>query len=211
MRVQMLGLCRFSYVGLRGYQVEHDSYQERRAHLYDPDRLARRWFWFSEVALPAWRAQTDPDFTFLILVGDSLPDAYLDRLRALVADFPQARIVARPPGPHRQVCQEVINAARDMNTPCLEFPHDDDDAVAVLDRTSAGLVRRATIPVGDSPHGLALVPVPGGRPRVFVALAGEDGVSEVIRGLMSDFELNLRLAGGVKPSDIDASWLVPAP
>ena len=42
MRVQMLGLCRFSYVGLRGYQVEHDSYQERRAHLYDPDRLARR-------------------------------------------------------------------------------------------------------------------------------------------------------------------------
>jgi len=55
----------------------------------------------------------------------------------------------------------------------------DDDAVAVLDRTSAGLVRRATIPVGDSPHGLALVPVPGGRPRVFVALAGEDAVAEL--------------------------------
>ncbi len=41
MRVQMLGLCRFSYLGLRGYQVEHDSIAARRAYLYDPDRLAR--------------------------------------------------------------------------------------------------------------------------------------------------------------------------
>lgn len=51
-----------------------------------------------------------------------------------------------------------------------------------------------------------------GRPYAYgLALAGEDGVSEVIRGLLSDFELNLRLAGGTRPSDIDASWLMPAP
>ncbi|SOE16298.1 isopentenyl diphosphate isomerase/L-lactate dehydrogenase-like FMN-dependent dehydrogenase [Hoeflea halophila] len=51
-----------------------------------------------------------------------------------------------------------------------------------------------------------------GRPYAYgLALAGEDGVSEVIRGLLSDFELNLRLAGGTRPSDIDASWLVRAP
>ncbi|KGF68402.1 lactate 2-monooxygenase [Hoeflea sp. BAL378] len=51
-----------------------------------------------------------------------------------------------------------------------------------------------------------------GRPYAYgLALAGEEGVSEVIRALLSDFELNLRLAGGTRPSDIDASWLVPAP
>ncbi len=51
-----------------------------------------------------------------------------------------------------------------------------------------------------------------GRPYAYgLALAGEDGVSEVIRGFLSDFELNLRLAGGTKPSDIDRDWLVPAP
>tara|TARA_R110002020_G_scaffold154610_7_gene334631 strand:- start:11084 stop:12358 length:1275 start_codon:yes stop_codon:yes gene_type:complete len=51
-----------------------------------------------------------------------------------------------------------------------------------------------------------------GRPYAYgLALAGEEGVSAVIRALLSDFELNLRLAGGTKPSDIDASWLVPAP
>ena len=43
MRVQMLGLCRFSYVGLRGYQRDHTGIEERRAFLYDPARLARRW------------------------------------------------------------------------------------------------------------------------------------------------------------------------
>ncbi|WP_231558997.1 glycosyltransferase [Paracoccus sp. PAMC 22219] len=57
----MLGLCRFSYLGLRGYQVEHDSIAARRAYLYDPDRLARRWLWFQTVAVPGggWR-RPDP-------------------------------------------------------------------------------------------------------------------------------------------------------
>ena len=51
-----------------------------------------------------------------------------------------------------------------------------------------------------------------GRPYAYgLALAGEEGVSEVIRAMLSDFELNLRLAGGTKPSDVDASWLVPSP
>ena len=51
-----------------------------------------------------------------------------------------------------------------------------------------------------------------GRPYAYgLALAGEEGVSEVIRGLLSDFELNLRLSGGTKPADIERKWLVPAP
>jgi len=51
-----------------------------------------------------------------------------------------------------------------------------------------------------------------GRPYAYgLAIAGEDGVREVIRGLLSDFELNLRLSGGVSPADIDRDWLVPAP
>ena len=86
---------------------------------------------FETICLPGLKAQTDPDFTFLILVGSSLPAALRARLEALVADFPQARVVARPPAPHRAVCQEVINEARDMAVPCLQFRHDDDDAVAV--------------------------------------------------------------------------------
>ena len=37
----------------RGFQVEHETLEKRRAFLYQPERLARRWFWFEHVTLPA--------------------------------------------------------------------------------------------------------------------------------------------------------------
>ncbi|KMK68164.1 putative rhamnosyl transferase [Puniceibacterium sp. IMCC21224] len=130
--MQVIGFCRFSYPAEGGFQVEHASLEERIAYLYAPARMQERLRHFEAICLPGLRAQTDPDFSFVILVGDSLPTVYLDALTALVADVPQARIVARPPGPHRQVCAEVINAQRyDLSAPCLQFRHDDDDAVAV--------------------------------------------------------------------------------
>jgi hypothetical protein len=129
--MQVIGLCRFSYPAEGGFQVEHATTQERIAYLYAPARIEARFRHFETICLPGLQAQTDPDFTFLILIGDAMPDRYRDRLQALVAEFPQAKIVARPPGPHRKVCQEVINAARDMTLPCLQFRHDDDDAVAL--------------------------------------------------------------------------------
>jgi hypothetical protein len=129
--MQVIGFCRFSYPAEGGFQVEHASIAERIAYLYAPERMEARFRLFETICLPALKAQTDPDFEFLILVGEAMPKALRDRLAALVSDLPQARIVARPPGRHRKVCQEVINAARDMDAPCLMFRHDDDDAVAV--------------------------------------------------------------------------------
>ncbi|RNF32846.1 glycosyltransferase [Paracoccus methylarcula] len=133
MRVQMLGLCRFSYVGLRGYQVEHQSYEERRAYLYDPERLARRWFWFTEIALPAWRAQTDPDFTLVVMTGPDLPEPYLSRLRDLAAGMPQLKLELVPPMErHLAACRAAIAPHADPSADVIgHFRHDDDDAVAV--------------------------------------------------------------------------------
>lgn len=130
--MQVIGFCRFSYPAEGGFQVEHDDLAERMAYLYAPARLEERLRLFETICLPSIAAQTDPDFTFVILIGDSLPEAARARLDALVADVPQAVIDARPPGPHRKVCQDAINAARtDLAAPCLQFRHDDDDAVAV--------------------------------------------------------------------------------
>lgn len=130
--MQVIGLCRFSYPAEGGFQVEHMSLEERIAYLYAPARMRERLRHFEAICLPGLKAQTDPDFVFVILIGDTLPGEYLAALRALVADFPQARIIARPPGPHRRVCAKVINDARhDIMAPCLQFRHDDDDAVAV--------------------------------------------------------------------------------
>lgn len=132
-RAQLLGLCRFSYLGGRGFQVEHGSIAERRDFLYDPDRLARRWFWFEHVALPAWRAQTDADYTLVIMTGPDLPQPYLDHLRTIAAEVPQIRIELVPPmDHHRAACNRALTPHIDRAADAIGyFKHDDDDAVAV--------------------------------------------------------------------------------
>lgn len=129
--MQVIGLCRFSYPAEGGFQIEHGSAAERMAYLYSEARMEERLRHFEAICLPGLKAQSDGDFTFLILVGEAMPARWMRALLTLVADFPQAVVVPRAPGPHRQVCQQVFNAARDMDQPVLQFRHDDDDAVAV--------------------------------------------------------------------------------
>lgn len=133
MRVQMLGLCRFSYLGGRGFQVAHDSLAARRAFLYDPQRLARRWFWFQNVALPAWLAQKDPDFTLVVMTGPDLPEPWLGRLRGLAAVMPQLRLeLVAPMEKHIDACMAAVAPHIDAGADVVgHFRHDDDDAVAV--------------------------------------------------------------------------------
>ena len=129
--MQIMGFCRFSYPAEGGFQIEHETIADRIAYLYSPERMEERFQHFECICLPGLKAQTDPDFAFLILVGDQMPSGYRERLDALVADFAQAHVIALPPMAHRKACQTALNAARDMAEPCLQFRHDDDDAVAV--------------------------------------------------------------------------------
>lgn len=124
-------MCRFSWPGIGGFQVEHATLEERIAYLFAPERMEERFRTFETITLPPLRAQTDGDFTFLVVIGDSLPTLWRDRLAGLLDDLPQAVVQTRPPGPHRQVMQEAINSVRaTAHEPCLQFRMDDDDAVA---------------------------------------------------------------------------------
>ncbi|MFS4581200.1 putative rhamnosyl transferase [Phaeobacter sp. C3_T13_0] len=130
--MQVIGLCRFSYPAIGGFQVEHDSLEERIAYLYADARMKERFRMLEMVALPCLRAQTDQNFTLVVVIGNSLPPEHIKRLQELTADIPQVQIRALPPGNHRQVMKEVLNEARnDLCAPCLQFRHDDDDAVSV--------------------------------------------------------------------------------
>lgn len=130
--MQAIGLCRFSYPALGGFQVEHETIEERIAYLYEDRRLEERFRLFDTVALPCLRAQTDPDFTLIIVVGDQFPAHHKKRLEAMIADVPQALIHHEPPRQQREVMKDVLNDARlDPSKPCLQFRYDDDDAVAV--------------------------------------------------------------------------------
>lgn len=143
--MQVIGFCRFSYPAEGGFQVEHATMEERLTYLYAPARMEERLRHFETICLPSIRAQTDPNFTFVILIGENLPEPWVGRPRDLIADVPQAMVAARPSGPHRKVCQRVINSARKMDQPCLQFRHDDDDAVAI---TFVERLRKAAADVG---------------------------------------------------------------
>lgn len=129
--MQAIGICRFSYPGQGGFQVEHETLQDRMDYLYAPARMEERFATLETMTLPPLKAQTDDDFTFLVVVGDSLPAPYRARLEAALADMPQAVIKSYPPGPHRKVMQTAINEVRRFDgDACLQFRMDDDDAVA---------------------------------------------------------------------------------
>ncbi len=130
--MQVIGLCRFSYPAIGGFQVEHETIEQRIAYLYEKKRLEERFQLLEAVALPCLRAQTDGDFELIIVVGDQLPKVHLDRLQDLTSDIPQIRILSEPPRPQREVMKEILNKARkDPAQPCLQFRYDDDDAVAL--------------------------------------------------------------------------------
>ncbi|GLK65377.1 hypothetical protein F8A10_09085 [Paracoccus kondratievae] len=133
MRIQMLGLCRFSYLGGRGFQTAPDSLEERRAYLYDPQRLARRWFWFEHVTLPSLLVQTDPDFTLVLMTGPDLPDPWLSNLRELAGTVPQFRLALIPPmESHLDACMAAVAPHIEPGADVVgHFRQDDDDAVAV--------------------------------------------------------------------------------
>lgn len=166
--MQIIGLCRFSYPALGGFQVKHETAEERAAFLYSPARLDQRFAFFEAITLPSILAQTDKNFAFIILVGKDLPAPYLARLLDLCDPHHNIQVTAREAGPHRPVMQEVINSVRlDMSKPCIQFRLDDDDAVAV--DFIATLRADAAQPALDARHyaidynrGLAVTNTPDG-------------------------------------------------
>lgn len=179
--MQAIGLCRFSYPALGGFQVEHETVDERIAYLYAEDRLEERFRLMETVALPCLREQTDPDFELIIVIGDSLPAVHRTRLHDMTAGMPQVRIVSEPPRPQREVMKELLNTARkDPSKPCLQFRHDDDDAISVdfierlrqTVRDCAGLIRDNRAVAVDFNRG-------------YVAEVGPDGIAatETVRSL----------------------------
>jgi hypothetical protein len=130
--MRVIGLCRFSYPALGGFKRMHDTIEEREAYLYAPDRMALRFAHFESLTLPSIAAQSHGDFTFLVVIGESLPEPWRARLFDLAAGVPQMRIVPMPPMRHRDAMRLAIKEALgEDNTESIQFRLDDDDAVSV--------------------------------------------------------------------------------
>ncbi|WP_439526990.1 putative rhamnosyl transferase [Roseovarius mucosus] len=168
---QVIGLCRFSYPALGGFQVEHTETAEREAYLYAPERMQERFRLFEQFTLPPLRAQSDPEFTLLVVIGPNMPRQDHARLMDNLSGLPQARVIVRAPGRHRDVMREVINEALiDSDLPSLQFRMDDDDAVSVhfverlrkLATNARGLLRSNRQVAIDFVNGFVATPTPDG-------------------------------------------------
>lgn len=173
--MQVIGLCRFSWPCLGGFQVEHETLQQRIDYLYATTRLEERFRTFETIMLPPLKAQSDPDFTLLIVIGQTLPQHWLDRLHGLVADMPQVVIQALPPDRHRPAMQDAINSVRRFdNEPCLQFRMDDDDAVAC---SFVGDLREAAQDVRKLSRRFPFLAIDFNKG--FIATAGPEGLKAV--------------------------------
>ncbi|WP_297778750.1 glycosyltransferase [uncultured Roseovarius sp.] len=130
--MRVIGICRFSYPAVGGFKRMHDTVADREVYLYAPARMDLRFRHFECLTLPSIAAQQHPDFTFLVMIGDSLPKRYRDRLHDLTAHVPQIKIIESEPMKHRLAMQIAIKTELGEDTvPSMQFRLDDDDAVAI--------------------------------------------------------------------------------
>lgn len=169
---QVIIIVRFSYPALGGFRQRMADMDAQREFLYAPERLHRRFFLFESLTLPALRAQTDPNYIALFLVGEDMPSWAFDRLMAGLVDLPSARIIAMPPHHnHAAISKALSQVNSDPKAYRATVRLDDDDGLDVsfierLRTTSAkihSLMARATPTIVSYNRGLALK-LSGDRP-----------------------------------------------
>lgn len=163
--MNIIGICRFSMVGrsdwraFRGQPDENlpDLYRAQARILFQPARMEERLATFEHLTLASMRAQSDPDFRFLVIASALIPEQYRARLSALCAPVPQAVLRFFEPMhvvEAQRLMMEELNIAQQGS---LQFRLDDDDAfakqtIARARRHAAGLARNRAFAVGFSRH-----------------------------------------------------------
>lgn len=129
---QIIGVMRFAYPAQEGFAVSGLSTEDLEAHLYDPDRLARKFALMETITLPSLAGQSDMDFTLVILAGETMPHRYKKRLRLLQEQYAFLRCVFFPRmGALGAGKRAYRRGLVDGTTHVTGFRIDDDDAVAV--------------------------------------------------------------------------------
>jgi hypothetical protein len=127
------GHIRFSFYGVTDTRLKPDPEGTALARLYDETRMARRFFLFENLTLPSLIAQTDRDFTTVIMSSDVMPDRFKERLSALAARLPGAVVDFSPwRTGDRAFRNHVRGAAGPLaRSHSVHFRLDDDDALSV--------------------------------------------------------------------------------
>ena len=173
---QIKGLMRFSYLSENGFAKSVSDLDARRAALYDPARLERRFRLFEQLAFPTMAQQDDRDFVCAVLIGECFPDAWRMRLEDLIADVPMMQVVALPPMVHIQAVKQAYNALPDdpEATHIATFRQDDDDGMHRETTARIRAVADAMLPVrvDDKPFVIAF------NRGLYLDNSGDPGITE---------------------------------
>ncbi|GAA5073945.1 putative rhamnosyl transferase [Roseibacterium beibuensis] len=137
---QIVGVCRFSYLGEGGFQAQKGGFEKAQEELYAIPRMRRRFAYFENICLPSLAAQTDQNFRLVALIGDTMPYRWRKRLKGLMGVYPFLEVctleAAGPLNSTRRAFRRGVDGEPDFIT---GFRIDDDDAVAVdyIERTRA--------------------------------------------------------------------------
>jgi Putative rhamnosyl transferase len=134
----IFGHVRFSFYGFTDTRMQPTADGASLARLYDEARMARRFFLFENLTLKSLIAQTDKNFTTVILTSDVMPDRFKERLSAVAARLPGAVVEysAQRRGDLALRKHMVDAAAPKLQGTSVHFRLDDDDGLA------AGYVER---------------------------------------------------------------------
>ncbi len=156
------GHIRFSFYGFTDTRLKPDPDDSALATLYDEKRMARRFFLFENLTLPSLIAQTDRNFTTVLMSSDVMPDRFKERLVAVAARLPGAIVefstTRRGDLAFRRFIGESL--APRMSGTAVHFRLDDDDALAVSYISRLRQVSQ-TLPPGTHitfPSGIMLFP-----------------------------------------------------
>jgi hypothetical protein len=129
---QIIGVCRFSYLGDGGFMTLKHGPATAADVLYAVPRMLRRFAYFENICLPSLAAQTDPDFRLVTLIGDTMPFRWRKRLKELAEQYPFLEVCTLEAAGPLHSTRRAYRRGWDGRAGFITgFRIDDDDAVAV--------------------------------------------------------------------------------
>jgi hypothetical protein len=161
--INIVGVCRFSVLGRGDWKAYRNQpeealeeiYAEKVKELFEPRRIEARLATFQHLTLRSLTHQTDPNFSFLVVSSDRMPEKYRRQL-ADICTADKRVILKFVPPMHISDAIRMVAEEKDWSLPnTVQFRLDDDDCVSKeyirrLRRHASGMWRNGNFGISFS-------------------------------------------------------------
>lgn len=135
--MRIVGICRYSLLGrgdwhaYRGKTKAEDEAVaiDQASLLFANDRMDARLNSFENLTLASLRAQTDQDYTFIVLASEMMPEIYRAKLLGLCKDMPNVIVRFFPLSNAIEAQAKVFTELGIRYRDAIQFRLDDDDCL----------------------------------------------------------------------------------